>query len=308
MAMVGDGEGQPTEGVLSLTDLAAGLEGDEAAPEESAEGDEAEDSEEVEAAEEDSSEESEEEAEEPVFTIKVDGKEITLTQSELIERAQKGTDYTNKTMAVAEERKAVETERAKVSEHRSQAEAHAAETLKRLEAYSRYMQAQLGQMPDAAMLDYDTAGYLRAKEAYESRRGQLQEARIAIEQIQAEQARQRQAWIAEKAQSTERTLKDTLPGWNDKTLDDLVGYAGELGLTPQTADAAFFEPGFWQLAHKAKAYDELLAKREQMKPVAKLPKVAKPGNSNQPVHLAKRQEAMKRYKASPSVSTLADLL
>src|SRR5687768_1114800 len=88
MSMVGDGESQPTEGEVSLDDIADAMVGKQETPVESEE-EEADEAEVVEA-EEETEEEAEEEEEERTFTIKVDGKDVTLTESELIERAQKG--------------------------------------------------------------------------------------------------------------------------------------------------------------------------------------------------------------------------
>jgi hypothetical protein len=87
MSMEGDGpQGQPAEGSDPMDALAAALEpkaeSEEAPnPDESA-NEEAEESEEVEA--EEGEAEDEEGAEEPTFTIKVDGKDVSLKQSELI--------------------------------------------------------------------------------------------------------------------------------------------------------------------------------------------------------------------------------
>jgi hypothetical protein len=112
----------------------------------------------------------------------------------------------------------------------------------------------------------------------------------------------------EQAEATERALRDTLPGWNDKTLPELAEYAGKFGLSEKVADHVLLQKGFWEIAQKAKAYDELQAKKAEMKPVSQLSKVAKPGTSNQPPQLARRQEAMKRFKAAPSLDGLAALV
>jgi small-conductance mechanosensitive channel len=306
---IGDGlNGQPGEGAVSLSDLAASMdESDgEQAPDELPDTEEGEESEVDEA---DEAADEEDEQEEPTTTIKVDGKEITLKQSELVELAQKGTDYSQKTMAVAEDRKAVIAEREQVTQARAQVEQDRAETVKRLNAYSQFIESQVGQMPDVAMLDYDTAGYLRAKEQHEARKGQFQQAYAEIQRIQEESARQRQADIAERAGATEKALKDTLTGWNDDTLADLAKYADGLGLNPQTASEAMLSPGFWQLAHKAKAYDALLAKKAEMKPKAELSKVSKPSASNPtPRAEARKAEAFKSYRAKPSLDSLSKLV
>ena len=310
--MVGDGpEGQPTEGVATLTDLVALMDGGEEVADalgESEEGEESGESEEVETSEEEGESESEEEAEEAAFTIKVDGKEVTLKQSELIEQAQKGFDYTQKTMALAEDRKAVEAVKAQAEQHRQSNEAALNDSLNKLQALEKFWGEQIGSPPPIEWAQQDAAYYLAQKELYENRKGQLEQARTAIANLENERQRQRQAFIAQQADATEKALRDTLPGWSDDTLNDYAKYAAGLGLTPDKVDVAFVQEGFWRLIHKAKAYDALLAKKAEMKPVSQLPKVAKPGNNNQPPQLAKRQDAMKRYKAAPSISTLADLL
>lgn len=309
MTSTGDGlNGQPVEGAVSLSDLADAMDaadGEQAQEElpEGAEGDE------PEVGSDDDAAEGEDKGGDETFTIKVDGKEVNLTKAEMIERAQKGTDYTNKTMEVAEERKAVKAEREQVAQTRQQYEQTLTESANRLDAWTRFMESSVGHKPNPTMLDYDAPGYLRQKEEYEARRGQLQQAYAARQQLDQEQARQRQAWINERATATEQVLKDTLPDWSDSTLNALAEYAGKHGLTPQTAEGALLEPGFWQTVHKAKAYDALLAKTAEMKPRAELPKVTRPAASNPtPRAEAKRADARKAYQARPSLDTLSKLI
>lgn len=306
----GDGrEGQPAEGVASLDSIAEALEQGGAAqvePEESDEPGEAE-GEEVEG--EETEAESEEEAEEPTFTIKVDGKDVTLKQSELIEQAQKGFDYTQKTMAVAEERKAVAAERELATKYRQQKEEIAQAGLQRLQALEQFLQQQVGESPPLSWAEeYGTNFYLAQKEQHEHRKGQLEQVTRAIAEHQQEAQRERQAWIAERIESTEKALRDTLPGWNDGMAQDYLKYADGLGLSVKTADTAFLNPGMWELIHKAKAYDDLQAKKREMKPVAQLPKVAKPGTTNTSRKDAERAKREQAFDKNPSVDALAALL
>lgn len=309
MSMEGDAlEGQPAEGVDALDELAEALtpETEEQPAAESEEGEESEEEEEVEAEEE---EESEDEEDDPTVKLKHDGKEIEVKLSEALTLAQQGYDYTQKTMAVAEERKAVSAEREQAEGYRKQVEQANTEALARLEAYTRFIESQVGQPPSAEMLSTHGADvYLAQKEQYEARKGQLQQAYAASQALQQEHARQRQAWIEQKAATTEKTLRDTLPGWGDDTLKELADYAGTLGLDPQTADAAMLEPGFWTLAHKAKAFDAIQAKKAQMKPTEKLAKVVKPSAANQSGKAVARAKREAAFAKNPSVDTLADLL
>ena len=321
MAMTGDGESQPVEGVDALDDLAEALDPTPAKDEgakPAADEDESEESgeQEVDESEEESDEDEPEEddddadddQEEPTIVLKHEGKEVSLKQSEVVELAQKGFDYTNKTMAVAEERKVVAAEKAKAAEFRQGFEEASTEAVNRLTAYTQFLESDLGEPPPVSLAAQDAHLYLAQKEQHEQKKGKLQGAYAQIRHVQDEQARQRQAWIAEAAASTEATLKDTLPGWNDKTLAELADYSKQLGLTPQTAELAMLVPGFWQLAHKAKAFDAIQERKAQMKPVQKLAKVAKPAASNTNGKVAERAKRMDAFDKNPSVDALADLL
>lgn len=310
MMMAGDAEGQPAEGAVTLSDLAeemdAGLEddGSEVGEEEEAEDSEPQDVED----ESDEQEDEEEPEEEPTVVLKHDGKEVTLKQSEVIALAQQGFDYSKKTMAVAEERKAVEAERNKAVEVRQQTEQALDESFRRLAALAHVIEQEVGAPPDVALAAQDAAYYLAQKEQHESKKGKLQQVYAELARVQDEQTRQRQVWIAETAQETERTLRDTLPGWSDNTIPQLAEYASKVGVTPQNADVAMLVPGFWQLLHKAKAFDELQEQRAKLKPKSELPKVHKPSATHTPNRNQRRVEAEKRYASKPSLSTLADLI
>jgi hypothetical protein len=318
MCMEGDApEGQPAEGVDALDDLAEALdptpEAERAAPD--GDGEESEEQEvgeaEEESGEDDSDEaddDAEDDQEEPTIVLKHEGKEVSLKQSEVVELAQKGFDYTAKTMAVAEERKAAEAEKAKASELRQSFEDASTEAINRLTAYTEFLEADLGEPPPVSLAAEDAHLYLARKEQHEQKKGKLQGAYAQIRHVQDEQARQRQAWIAEAAASTEAALKDTLPGWSDKTLAELADYSKQLGLTPQSAELAMLIPGFWQMAQKAKSFDAIQERKAQMKPVQKLAKVAKPAASNTNGKVAERAKREAAFNKNPSVDALAELL
>lgn len=313
MHMEGDGpEGQPAETVVTLESLAEGMDEetvvDEPDSEETGESEEVE-SEDAEAEESEDAEDSQEEAK-LKFTIKHDGKDVDLelTPEEHAAMLQQSFDYTKKTMALAEERKAIAPLREQAEQARKQAEDVLNESAARLTAYKQFMESQVGQPPPISLAQQDAARYLAEKELYEARKGQLHQVDAEIRRLQEDHARSRQAWINQKAESAEKALKDTLPGWNEALLTDYAGYAKDLGLTTESAQFAMLEPGFWQLVHKAKAYDALQAEKAKLKPVSQLPKVHKPSGNPQPPQLAQRQEAIKRHKARPSIDTLADLL
>lgn len=309
MTMQGQGESQPGDSEASLSDIGNLFAADDAVQDEQSDEAEDEDADEPEVDETDEADEASDKPEDdPTVVIKHDGKEISLKQSEVLELAQKGFDYTTKTTAVAEERKAIEPIKAEAEKFRQENEQALAETVDRLSAYKTFMESQIGTPPPIEWASTDAGYYLAQKELYESRKGQLQQANAEIQRAQDEQARQRQAWVNQQAESTEKALRDTLPGWNDAMLKDLTEYAGSLGLNPQNTNIAFLQKGFWELAHKAKAFDALQAEKAKLKPIKEMPKVAKPNASN-PVSSTARvsQSRTEAYQKRPSLTTLGAL-
>jgi hypothetical protein len=316
--MTGDAEMQPVESEDPLSDLVDAIEpgdkeGDDPKPDDETETPEPEDEPEDEDPDEGDPDDKDDDKEkddedEPTVTIKHDGKDVTLKQSEVVELAQQGFDYTKKTMAVAEERKAVEAKRTEVDQLRKHHEDALTATLDRLNAFQKYMQAQIGEPPPITLAQEDSYAYLAAKQLYEDRKGQLEQAQKAIGNVQTEAQRIRQAQMSEQADATEKALRDTIPGWNENTLSELAGYLGQNGLTPQNAEAAFVTEGLWTLAHKAQAYDAIQAKKLTMKPTEKLAKVVKPAANNVSSKTANRAKREAEFDKNPSVDALANLL
>lgn len=296
---------------LSLSDLTDMLDGGEEAVETEGEPEESGD-EEPEESEEAEGQEDEEEGkqDDPTVKLKVDGKEVDLKQSEVIELAQKGFDYTQKTQAVAEERKAVEAERGQVTQLRAQQERVSGDTLAAANALAQFLQQEVGHPPPITLAQEDAHAYLVQKELYEGRKGKLEGVQQFIQAQQADMQRQRQAWVSLQADETERKLRDTLPGWNDSRMTELHKYSVEHGIG--ATDTALLSPGFWQMLDKAQAYDALKTKSaEAKKPQPKTPpKLTKPNAVNAPTTAdsLKNANAFKAHKAAPSINTLADLL
>ena len=210
-------------------------------------------------------------------------------------------------MARAEERKAIEPLRRQAEELRQQQERATTEALDRVQAYATFLETQVGTPPPIEWAQQDAAYYLAQKELHETKKGQLKAALEQVEVHRSEVARQRQASLNARAEAALKSLESTLPGWSDALIADLSGYLKDRGLRPDTHADAFVEAGLWELAHKAKAYDALQAEKAKLKPVKELPRVHKPG-TNQPPQFAKKQEALKAYKAAPSLDRLAALL
>jgi hypothetical protein len=249
-----------------------------------------------------------EEAETEILTH--EGKEVRLKKSEVLELAQKGFDYTKKTMALAEERKALEPVKQQYQERLTQHEQALTETMHRLQTAADFLESELGQPPSTELASYDAGAYIAQKEAYQARVDKLRNTYGQLQHLEQQQNHIRQSTLLEKANETEKYLVEHLPGWKDapeKSLAELNSYIKEYGLSPETTKEAYVERGLWEIAHKAREYDRLVAQKATLKPKAELPKVNKPAANHNPTNV-RQQEAMKRFNKKPSLETLADLI
>jgi hypothetical protein len=239
-----------------------------------------------------------------------EGKEVHLKKSEVLELAQKGFDYTKKTMALAEERKALEPVKQQYQERLTQHEQALTETMHRLQTAADFLESELGQPPSTDLASYDAGAYIAQKEAYQARVDKLRNTYGQLQHLEQQQNQLRQSQLLEKANETEKYLVEHLPGWKDapeKSLAELNSYIKEFGLSPETTKEAYVERGLWEIAHKAREYDRLMAQKATLKPKAELPKVNKPAANHNPTNV-RQQEALKRFNKKPSLETLADLI
>ena len=146
---------------------------------------------------------------EPLYTVKINGKEEQVTLKEALNGYQRNKDYTEKQMALAAERK----------EHQSLVE-QATESEKiysqLLPVMVQRMQATLPPPPDPRLIDENPSAYLRSKENYETAMDDLQaaasEAQRMQQKDQVEQQKRIQSYVVENASK----LPDLVPEWKDQ--------------------------------------------------------------------------------------------
>lgn len=258
---------------LGMMDAAEGAESQpetEEAPEEYVEVDESElvDSEEVE--------------EQPTrtFKVKAAGEEREVTETELIEGYQLGADYTKKTQKLAEERKAVEAERAKIQEANKLRDQYA----QRLQMMEQFLQQQNKGENLEVLKETDPIGYAVKVAEQAQREKQLailqQEQQRIAQQQQAEQSERLQQHLAEESQK----LTSLIPGYGDPKQGDQIRkdireYAKSVGWSDQELASLYDSRAVLNLYHGMK-YQQLQSKKPQIaKKVEAAPKMLKAGNS-----------------------------
>jgi len=239
--------------------------------------------------------EGEDEQEEPAkYRVKAAGEEREVTLDELIKSYQLGTDYTKKSQAVAEERKAVEAEKARIEEARYLRDQYA----ERLQV----IEQMLNQQPETENLDYlketDPIGYAVKVAELSQREKQLAQVRAEQARIADQQQREQQEQLGQVVQAESRKLAEVIPEYADPQKGEtLRRELREFGIKAGFSDqelANVYDSRAVLTLYKAMQYDKLQsAKPGITKKVNEAPKVMKSGVS-QP---RDSSDEMKKLKA-----------
>ena len=291
-------ETQPAEEFEEDTEAAASEEdesGVEDAPDE-------------ETSEEQSEEEEEtEEGEQPqTFTVKVDGKEVSVTLDELQKGYSRTQDYTRKTQQIAEVRKQVEQETQAVRAEREQY----AQLLGALQAQ---LQSSEPQVDLERLYHEDPIEWVRQKEVMRERQeklGAIQSEQQRLSQVsQYEQQRAMEAQLA----SQQEALLAALPDWKDpkkakaeKAL--VVESAKAAGFTDEDLKSVY-DHRLVLLLRKAALFDQMVSKRQGIKPVVNNgPRTAKPGAAGRVSTTTESVRAKQRLAKSGRIDDAASAI
>ena len=260
--------------------LMGGDEGSDGQPEPQLEANEseAESEESYEESEVEQDEEVEEQEEPQKFRVKAAGEEREVTLDELIKSYQLGTDYTKKSQAVAEERKAVEAERHAVQEAKALRDQYA----QRLEMMEQMLRPQDETENLAYLKETDPIGYSVKVAEMVERDKQLNAVRAERERIAQQQEQERQQNLQRMVAEESQKLVAAVPEFADPTKGealrkDIRSFGKSLGFSDQELASVYDSRAVLTL-YKAMQYDKLMAsKPEVTKKVAQAPKVMKPG-------------------------------
>jgi hypothetical protein len=243
---------------------------------------------EYEASDEDYQDESAEETVEPeedtqptkTFRVKVGNEEVEVTEEELLSGYSRTADYTKKTQALAETRKAVEAEKAAIEEAKQLRQTYA----ERLQAIEQILTKETGEENLQELKDTDPIGYaIKVAERTEKEKQLMavraEQQRIAMQQ----QAEQQQAIQAHLAQA-QTQLKQMIPDFADEVKaevlkKDIRSYAKSVGWTDEDI-AQIIDPRAVKSLYDGMMYQKLVAnKGAATKKVQNAPKVIKSGTS-----------------------------
>ena len=219
------------------------------------------------------------EQEQPTYLVKAAGEEREVTLNELIKSYQLGTDYTKKSQAVAEERKAVEAERQAVQEAKAMRDTYA----QRLEMIEQMLQPQQEENLDY-LKETDPIGYSVKVAEMIQRDKQLAAVQAERGRIQQQQEQDRQAQmqsvVAEEMQKLSSFIPEfTDPAKGEAIRNDIRAFGKQIGFSDNELAAVYDSRAVLTL-YKAMQYDKLVASKPAItKKVNEAPKAIKSGVS-----------------------------
>ena len=258
----------------------------------------------------DEAEEATEEEPTPTYRVKVGKDEIEVPLDELLKGYSRTADYTRKTQEIADQRKFVEAERAKIEEASKLRDTYA----QRLSVIEQMLNQQDSGEDLATLKETDPIGYATRVAEQVEREKQLNAVRAEqqrlAQQQQAEQAERLKAHLAQEAQK----LSEAIPQFSDPVKGqalkaDIRNYAkNTLGFSDQELSAAYDSRAILSI-YKSMMYDKLVGSKPEMtKKVNQAPKMLKPGTSTPEARVTQEVKQMRgRLKQSGRAKDAASL-
>lgn len=247
----------------------------------------------------------------PRYRVKAAGEEREVTIDELIKSYQLGTDYTQKTQALAEQRKAVEAEKSAVEQAKQLRDQYA----QRLELIHKVLAEQNKPENIEALKETDPIGYAVKMAEQMQRKEQLSAVQAEQQRLahmrQAEQQQALQAHLTQEAQKLSQFIPEfSQPEKADQVRADIRNYAKSIGFSDQELANVYDSRAVLAL-WKAAQYDKLVSqgpkKVSQAPPVLKsgAAKVAQPETES---YKAERNRLRKSGKARDAASLFEKFL
>jgi len=240
------------------------------------------------------------------FTVKVDGKEVEVSLDDLKQGYSRTEDYTRKTQALAQERKAAQAEFENVRQERQQY----AQLLGALQ--QQLAQADAAPIDMNALYESDPIEWMRQKELMRER----QEKQYAI---QSEQQRLAQTQQAEQQQhmrgyleNQKAALVNAIPALKDpemasKSKAKWIDAGKSIGFSDQELNGITDHRMLLALNTIAE-YRGIVSKRQQARPTPSATKSTRPGNMSTSQKSSGVKQSQQRLKSSGKVKDAASLI
>ena len=289
---------------------------------ETEESDEVEETTEEEDVEEESPEDEEAEEEEveesTVYTVKVNGQDVEVSEDELIKGYSRQSDYTQKTQELAEYRRQLDQGAQHLQGEIAQTQQARAQYV---DAITTAIESNYSHLQNFATIDWERLK-TENREEYLTKRDEYRQAEDQINQLKQKHAEAQQQQQHEVAAQHHRTLQEehskmvqVFPEWGDPEKQRAIAgvvseFALKSGYTPEELSELVDHRSILVLM-KAKAYDDLTRKQHEVrkKKIKNKPKVVKTKAKKEKADNAKvkRAERMKRLAQTGHVNDAVGL-
>ena len=251
------------------------------------------------------SEEESEEQPKQRYKVKASGEEVEVELDELIKGYQQGTDYTKKSQALAEQRKAFEAERSHLEYVKQERQAYA----QKLQALDSFLNQQSQGVNLDVLRETDPIGYAVAVAEQSQREKQIavvrnEQQRIAQQQ-QAEHQSSLQNHLRQESEKLVSLIPELATPQGDAVRKQIRDYAKSVGWTDQELSSVYDSRAV-QTLYKAMKYEQLQkSKPELNKKLQSAPKMMRSGTSAPPTRSSQDKQAMQRLRETGKVSDAA---
>ena len=219
------------------------------------------------------------ETEQPMVTVTIDGKTEQVTLDEVAKGYQRYSDYSRKTAELANQRRELEAQAKAVGDER---QTYAT----MLAALRDQLTASREEEPDwNKVYEADPVGYARRRDEWRDKHEKIAAANFELQRLHGLQQEENAKQLSQMVQKGRAKMLDLMPAWKDQKVWEsdrqaIVQYAQSAGYSPEEIAQAY-DPRAIVSLHKARLYDELMAKKPMLKPVRTGPRVASAGASNE---------------------------
>jgi hypothetical protein len=251
----------------------------------------------------------EEESEETVpkqrFKVKAAGEEIEVDEEELIKGYQQGADYTKKSQALAEQRKALEAERGHLEQVKQERQAYA----QKLQALDSFLSQQDRGVNLDVLKETDPIGYAVAVAEQSQREKQLAVVRNEQQRIAQQQQAEQQASLQSHLRSESEKLASLIPelatAQGDAVRKQIRDYAKSVGWSDQELSQLYDSRAVVTLYNGMKYQQLQKSKPEVNKKLQAAPKMMRSGTSAPPTKSSQDKQVMQRLRDTGKVTDAA---
>ena len=241
----------------------------------------------------------------PRYKAKVGGEEVEVELDELINGYQRSKDYTQKSQALAEQRKAIEAERSHLEQVKQERQAYA----QKLQALDSFLSQQNKGEDLEVLKETDPIGYAVKVAEQSQREKQLAVVRAEQQRIAQQQQAEQQQTLQNHLKAESEKLASVIPELatpkGDAIRKEIREYAKSVGWSDQELSSVYDHRAVLTL-YKAMKFEQLQkGKPETLKKVQQAPRMLKPGTSAPNSKSSQEKQVMQKLRQTGKVRDAA---